>query len=198
MERLFPFLKIDVFILRLFGYMKIFISLIFCFCSYFCVLSQGSMTIDSLVTYNMEEDKGALEKGDEIMLCYGNYDFEKDSFLYFSYTPIMHFNDSTTIFSINDSITFDSDTSFFLTMIEVDNDISDSTLVETIKNGLHQYIHFPSNLIQEELNYVLGDDDVLFFHQYEKKEIDKLKESIVIKGMHLFNRYSYELFIQIE
>jgi hypothetical protein len=78
-------------------------------------------------------------------------------------------------------------------LIELDTKTSPDTLSTNIQNVFLEYSGYPSTLLKEKIRLQMGDDDLLGFLYLSQKQINKLDSVIRFRGMHMFNRYEYQI-----
>jgi len=161
------------------------------------ILGQG-MAIDRLSALNLEEDKGHLATmNDELMLIWGVVDMTNDTLVFWQYSEIYEVNDSINEVFFKSYMTpkLDSNSYMFFALIEID----DAQTSVAISDGfqlefMHYYAH-PYNLLKEQLRLKLKDNDLLGFVYVNAIGLAKIDNPIRFKGMHLFNRFEYELYL---
>lgn len=159
------------------------------------------LTLDSLKVLNLEEDKGPFATmNDEVLIVWGIINLERDSIVYWNYSEIHELSDSipSLVLFKNATPQIDSNHLVFLVLIEVDDLQTAEAISESVKVEFLQYYAHPYNLLKEQIRLVLKDNDLLGFLYFSERNIPKLNKPVSFKGMHMFNRYEYELYWRIE
>lgn len=168
-----------------------FLSIVF---SQFCFAQQYKL--DSIICLNLEEDKGPFATfNDEICVLSAIYSIEKDSLLSWKVSPIYEFTDSTNKQAFNLEFNFLEDSSAFaiIALIEMDDKTSTDSLSSNLLNIFEAFKYHPQNFIHDNFRIALGDNDLIGFSRLNYKQFSKLEKKLIFKGMHIFNKYHYEL-----
>lgn len=185
-------------------YLRASIKLIFtCFVSIFMLQTAygQSLLIDSLKAINLEEDKGPFATmNDEVFLIWGIVSIEFDSLVYWNHSEIIELSDSTPslIFNKNLSPRIDSTDLVFIILVEVDDLQTAENIAKIVQEDFLTYYAHPYSLLKEQIRVKLGDNDLLGFLYYALRNSAKFDHPTLFKGMHLFNRFEYELYWRIE
>ena len=156
------------------------------------------LRIDSLKAVNLEEDKGPFATmNDEILFITAVLDLANDSILFWQHSAIHEFSDSlnTLVLEHFTTPTLDSTHYLMMALIELDDLQSDSSINQAFKSLFLSYAAHPYNLLKENIRTGLGDNDLLGFLYLKQKNLGKIGASVSFKGMHMFNRYEYEIYL---
>lgn len=163
-------------------------------------MSQG-ISIDRLVVLNLEEDKGPFATlNDEVMLVWGVINIEKDSLITWGSTKIYELSDSLNVASFDTKylLPLDSSSHMLIALIELDDSQTAASISEKLKVEFLQYYAYPYNLLKEQFKLSLADNDLLGFLYLSPKNFQKIDKPIQFKGMNIFNRFEYHLFLSIK
>lgn len=163
-------------------------------------MSQG-ISIDRLVVLNLEEDKGPFATlNDEVMLVWGVINIEKDSLITWESTKIYELSDSLNVASFDTKylLPLDSSSHMLIALIELDDSQTAASISEKLKVEFLQYYAYPYNLLKEQFKLSLADNDLLGFLYLSPKNFQKIDKPIQFKGMNIFNRFEYHLFLSIK
>jgi len=152
--------------------------------------------IKNVSAINLEEDKDPFATfNDEICVITALYSVKNDSLYYLKTSPILNFTDSIKTQNVNFNFNLANDTSsnLIIALIELDNNLSEDSLSNLFLTTFKTYRFHPKNFLLDNLRTKLNDDDLLGLLQLNFKQILKQEELINFKGMHLFNKYHYQL-----
>ena len=157
------------------------------------------LTWKALEVFNLEEDKGPFATmNDEIVVWISKINTQKDWIMSWEHTDEMVFSDSVSKHSLTNlqQVQIDSYDLVFITLIEMDNKHIPDSLDIKLKQVFMAYYAFPLTLLKDNIRLKLEDDDLLGIDvlKFEDKQLQDGK--INFKGMHLFNRYEYEVYFE--
>ncbi len=155
-----------------------------------------NFSIKSIQAHNLEEDKGPFATfNDEICVLTSLYSLQKDSLYYLETSPILNFTDSISNYHLNFNFDLlnDSSTSLIIALIELDDNTNPDSLSVLFHETFIEYKFHPQNFMYDSFRTILTDNDLLGYIKLNFKQILKQEETITFKGMHLFNRYHYDI-----
>lgn len=149
-----------------------------------------------LTVLNLEEDKGPFATlNDEIVLWVVKINIEKDVILSWEHSDEMIFSDSIPSHTLNfkKQVKLDSNDILIIALVELDNNHSMDSINLQLKKTISSYYGFPTTLLQEKIRLAIRDDDILGLVSFGFEDKQLAKKKHTFKGMHMFNRYEYEL-----